>query len=124
MKSIITYLSFDKEIKSAICSGSKKSMEILFNVQLTLHSKNKSVLGLSEHECRYSWLQKNGNCQNKIDTFLQFFHSVKPSYERYSPVKNKLLSKIRTFREITLFMLCATRIFKSNFEWLRLVTMN
>jgi hypothetical protein len=30
----------------------------------------------------YSWLQKNGNCQNKIDTFLQFFHSVKPSYER------------------------------------------
>jgi hypothetical protein len=28
------------------------------------------------------WLQKkNGNCQNKIDTFLQFFHSVKPSYE-------------------------------------------
>jgi hypothetical protein len=30
----------------------------------------------------YSWLQKNGNCQNKIDTFLQFFHSVNPSYER------------------------------------------
>jgi hypothetical protein len=26
--------------------------------------------------------KKNGNCQNKIDTFLQFFHSVKPSYER------------------------------------------
>jgi hypothetical protein len=25
---------------------------------------------------------KNGNCQNKIGTFLQFFHSVKPSYER------------------------------------------
>jgi hypothetical protein len=25
--------------------------------------------------------KKNGNCQNKIDTFLQFFHSVKPSYE-------------------------------------------
>jgi hypothetical protein len=25
---------------------------------------------------------QNGNCQNKIDTFLQFFHSVKPSYER------------------------------------------
>jgi hypothetical protein len=26
--------------------------------------------------------KKNGNCQNKINTFLQFFHSVKPSYER------------------------------------------
>jgi hypothetical protein len=32
--------------------------------------------------CTYSWLQKNGNCQNKIETFLQFFHCVKPSYER------------------------------------------
>jgi hypothetical protein len=26
--------------------------------------------------------KKNGNCQNKIDTFLQFFHSVKSSCER------------------------------------------
>jgi hypothetical protein len=26
--------------------------------------------------------KENGNCQNKPDTFLQFFHSVKPSYER------------------------------------------
>jgi hypothetical protein len=25
---------------------------------------------------------KNGNCQIKIDIFLQFFPSVKPSYER------------------------------------------
>jgi hypothetical protein len=33
-------------------------------------------------EYYYSWLQKNGNCQNKTDTFLQFFHSVKPFYER------------------------------------------
>jgi hypothetical protein len=24
----------------------------------------------------YSCLQKTGNCQNKIDTFLQFFHSL------------------------------------------------
>jgi hypothetical protein len=33
--------------------------------------------------CMYSWLQKeNGNCQNKIETFLEFFHGVKPSYER------------------------------------------
>jgi hypothetical protein len=30
----------------------------------------------------------------------------------------------KTFREITFFMLCVTRIFKSNFEYLRLVTMN
>jgi hypothetical protein len=27
-------------------------------------------------------VKKNGNCQNKTDTFLQFFHSVKPFYER------------------------------------------
>jgi hypothetical protein len=26
--------------------------------------------------------KENGNCQNKIDTFLQFVLSVKPSYER------------------------------------------
>jgi hypothetical protein len=32
-------------------------------------------------------------------------------------------SRIRTFRKITFFMLCVTRIFKSNFECLRLVTM-
>jgi hypothetical protein len=37
---------------------------------------NTSVLPM------YSCLQKkNGNCQNKIDTFLQF-HSVKPSRDR------------------------------------------
>jgi hypothetical protein len=38
-------------------------------------------------ERKYDHLQlvvKNGNCQNKIDIFLQFFHGVKPSYERYS----------------------------------------
>jgi hypothetical protein len=42
----------------------------------------------------------------------------------YNRVKNKLLPRIRTFREITFFMLCVTRIFKSNFKCLRLVTMN
>jgi hypothetical protein len=36
---------------SAIFSGSKKSMEILFNVQPTLLSKNKVVPDLSEHDC-------------------------------------------------------------------------
>jgi hypothetical protein len=30
----------------------------------------------------YSCLQKKRNCQNKIDTFLQFFHSVNSYYER------------------------------------------
>jgi hypothetical protein len=39
----------------------------------------------------------------------------------YNRVKNKLLPRIRTFREITFFMLCVTRNFKSNFERLRLV---
>jgi hypothetical protein len=40
----------------------------------------------------YSWLQKNGNCQNKIDTFLQFVHSVKSFYERL-----ELMSKFNDF---------------------------
>jgi hypothetical protein len=39
----------------------------------------------------------------------------------YNRVKNKLRPRIRTFREITFFMLCVTRIFKSNFECLRWV---
>jgi hypothetical protein len=26
--------------------------------------------------------KKCGNCKNKIDTFLQFFHNMKPSCER------------------------------------------
>jgi hypothetical protein len=36
---------------------------------------------LEHYQELYSWLQKNWNCQNKIGTFLQFFHCVKPSYE-------------------------------------------
>jgi hypothetical protein len=35
-------------MKSDICSGSKKSMEILFNVQPSLLSKNKTVPDLSQ----------------------------------------------------------------------------
>jgi hypothetical protein len=38
-------------MKSAIFSGSKKIMEILFTVQPTLPSKNKIVPDLSEHDC-------------------------------------------------------------------------
>jgi hypothetical protein len=30
--------------------------------------------------------KNNGNCENKIDIFLQFFHSVKPSYGRYENI--------------------------------------
>jgi hypothetical protein len=48
-------------------------------------------------------------------------NSNSPSYSR---VKNGLLPRIRIFREITFFMLCVTRIFKSYFECLRLVTLN
>jgi hypothetical protein len=40
-------------MKSANCSGSTKSIEILFNVQPTLPSKNKIVPNLSEHDCTY-----------------------------------------------------------------------
>jgi hypothetical protein len=38
-------------MNAAICFGSKKSMEILFNVQPTLPLKNKIVPDLSEHDC-------------------------------------------------------------------------
>jgi hypothetical protein len=57
-------------MKSAICSGSKKSIEILF----TLPWKNQILSNLSAHD----WTV---GCK-KIYTFLQFFHSV-TSYERY-----------------------------------------
>jgi hypothetical protein len=33
--------------------------------------------------------KKNGNCQNKFDTFLHFFHGVKPSYERWVRINVK-----------------------------------
>jgi hypothetical protein len=40
--------------------------------------------------------KKNGNCQNETDRFLQFFHSVKTSYERWVRIifKIQLLKKI------------------------------
>jgi hypothetical protein len=50
--------------------------------------------------------------------------TVENNKHDYSRVKNGLLPRIRTFREITFFMLCVTRIFKSYFECLRLVTLN
>jgi hypothetical protein len=55
-----------------------------------------------------------------------FFHIIKNAILDfvYNRVKNKLLPRIRNFREITFVMLYVTRIFKSNFECLRLVTMN
>jgi hypothetical protein len=34
--------------------------------------------------------KKNGNYQNKIDTFLQFLHSVRSSYERYVRINIKI----------------------------------
>jgi hypothetical protein len=60
------------------------SPNILCNSVL-IKSSHNSRLGNRRHylsDPLYSWLQKNGNCQNKIDTFLEFFHSVKPSHEK------------------------------------------
>jgi hypothetical protein len=34
--------------------------------------------------------KKNGNCQNKIDIFLPFLHSVKTSYERLVRIMVKI----------------------------------
>jgi hypothetical protein len=45
-------------------------------------------------------------------------------YSMYSNVNKKLLTRIRTFREMRFFMLYVTRIFKSNFVCLTLVTIN
>jgi hypothetical protein len=36
---------------------------------------------------------KKGNCQNKIDTFLQLLHSGKPSYERWVRINVHFISK-------------------------------
>jgi hypothetical protein len=57
---------------------------------------------------------------------LKKFHYTYVSFQLkfYSRVKNGLLPRILTFREITFFMLCVTRIFKSYFECLRLVILN
>jgi hypothetical protein len=61
----------------------------------------------------------------RIHTLILFGFATKNFSKKTSNrVKNKLLPRIRTFREITFFMLCVTKIFKSNFECLRLVTMN
>jgi hypothetical protein len=54
---------------------------------------------------------------------ISFILNIKKDFD-YSRVKNGLLPRIRTFREITFFMLCVTRIFKSYFECLSLVTLN
>jgi hypothetical protein len=37
-----------------------------------IHLKSPGIYIICTVGCK-----KNGNCQNKIDTFLQFFHSVK-----------------------------------------------
>jgi hypothetical protein len=50
-------------------------------IVITYHFVPVSVT--SHHQINiYSWLQKNGNCQDKTGTFLQFLHNVKPSYEK------------------------------------------
>jgi hypothetical protein len=51
-------------------------------------SQTKIIFGLTKtFETGTVGCKKNGNCQNKIDTFLQLFIflvcSVKPSYENY-----------------------------------------
>jgi hypothetical protein len=43
---------------------------------------SKNLLIATVHTYIQLVAKKNGNCQNKMDTCLQFFHSVKPSYER------------------------------------------
>jgi hypothetical protein len=50
--------------------------------------------------------KKNGNCQNKIDTFLQFSHSVKPSYERYSLCQNQITTNTAFYPENQPATLC------------------
>jgi hypothetical protein len=57
---------------------SKGYLIIAMGVKVNLDVLGKSYL----FTLRTAGCKKNGNCQNKIDTFLQFFHSVKPSYGR------------------------------------------
>jgi imidazoleglycerol phosphate dehydratase HisB len=39
--------------------------------------------------------KKNGNYQNKIDTFLQFLHSVRSSYKRYVRINIKIQAHLK-----------------------------
>jgi hypothetical protein len=55
----------------------------------------------------------------KLKNELSNVTKGKKNFNHYSRVKNGLLPRIRTFREITFFMLCVTRIFKSYFQSLR-----
>jgi hypothetical protein len=54
--------------------------------------------------------KKNGNCENKIDTFLQFFHSVEPSYERCNDCNDIFKNYLRG-----IVLYCIKIIFMSRF---------
>jgi hypothetical protein len=79
---------------------------------------------------QYRTLLKNYLISKAYYTLQEFFEDSFLELKQLQPkalyfrVKNGLLPRIRTFREITFFMLCVTRIFKSYFECLRLVTLN
>ncbi|CAH1377493.1 unnamed protein product [Tenebrio molitor] len=57
-----------------------------------------------------------------LASIIAYLTSSCVNWFMHNRVKNILLPRIRTFREI--IMLCVTRIFKSNFECLRLVIIN
>jgi hypothetical protein len=68
--------------------------------------------------------QLNHDSHGLSTRFFFFFWIAQYLVSRYSNINKKLLPRIRTFREITFFMLYLTRIFKSNFNSLRLVIIN
>jgi hypothetical protein len=66
--------------------------------------------------CAFVWFKNIEKMLLQVTSGFLQFESTIGKLLTYSRVKNKLLPRIRTFREITFFMLCVTRIFKSNFE--------
>jgi hypothetical protein len=96
--------------------------KVTFRNSFYLDKPNSSVhwaLGTQFLQFLYEFYVESQYRKSKLDS-KQFFAIL----SWYSRVKNGLLPRIRTFREITFFMLCITRIFKSYFECLRLVTLN
>jgi hypothetical protein len=87
-----------------------------------------SIRDIIEHFIVLSFARPGFRIKHFFDVVLRHNVEINTVWNKmiytYSRVKNGLLPRIRTFREITFFMLCVTRIFKSYFECLRLVTLN
>jgi hypothetical protein len=82
-------------MKSAIFSSSKKSMEILFNVQPTLPSKNKIVPDLSEHDCTLAVQKNRVHFKNQAIKFSSILCFVNVGFDIIQGVSAKTFEPIK-----------------------------